>query len=71
MSRWVQVQSAFIYPKATKFEKRAIRNEGSFMEPFIPLISEVGFPIVVTLYLLYRMAFFVKFVVKIQRPILT
>ena len=24
------------------------------MEPFIPLISEVGFPIVVTLYLLYR-----------------
>ena len=35
------------------------------MEPFIPLISEVGFPIVVTLYLLYRMAFFVKFVVKI------
>ena len=24
------------------------------MEPFIPLISEVGFPIAVTLYLLYR-----------------
>jgi hypothetical protein len=24
------------------------------MEQFIPLISEVGFPIVVTLYLLYR-----------------
>lgn len=24
------------------------------MEAFIPLISEVGFPIVVTLYLLYR-----------------
>ena len=24
------------------------------METFIPLISEVGFPIVVTLYLLYR-----------------
>ena len=24
------------------------------MERFIPLISEVGFPIVVTLYLLYR-----------------
>jgi hypothetical protein len=24
------------------------------MESFIPLISEVGFPIVVTLYLLYR-----------------
>ena len=24
------------------------------MEPIIPLISEVGFPIVVTLYLLYR-----------------
>lgn len=24
------------------------------MEPFISLISEVGFPIVVTLYLLYR-----------------
>ena len=54
MSRWVQVQSAFIYPKATKFEKRAIRNEASFMEPIIPLISEVGFPIAVTLYLLYR-----------------
>jgi hypothetical protein len=24
------------------------------MEQFVPLISEVGFPIVVTLYLLYR-----------------
>ena len=24
------------------------------MESFVPLISEVGFPIVVTLYLLYR-----------------
>ncbi|WP_394234298.1 YvrJ family protein [Niallia oryzisoli] len=24
------------------------------MEPFIPLISEVGFPIAVTLFLLYR-----------------
>ncbi|XJZ28765.1 YvrJ family protein [Bacillota bacterium Lsc_1132] len=24
------------------------------MEQFIPLISEVGFPVVVTLYLLYR-----------------
>jgi hypothetical protein len=24
------------------------------MEQFIPLISEVGFPIIVTLYLLYR-----------------
>lgn len=54
MSRWVQVQSAFIYPKAIKFEKRAIGNEESFMESFIPLISEVGFPIAVTLYLLYR-----------------
>ena len=52
MSRWVQVQSAFIYPKATKFKKRAIRNEGSFMERFIPLISEVGFPIAVILNLL-------------------
>ncbi|KAA9011783.1 YvrJ family protein [Niallia endozanthoxylica] len=25
------------------------------MEPFIPLISEVGFPIAVTLFVLYRM----------------
>jgi hypothetical protein len=41
------------------------------MESIIPLISEVGFAIAVTLYLLYHMAFFVKFVVKIQRPILT
>jgi hypothetical protein len=31
-----------------------IRKEEILMEQFIPLISEVGFPIVVTLYLLYR-----------------
>ena len=27
MSRWVQVQSAFIYPKATKFEKTAFKKD--------------------------------------------
>lgn len=32
--------------------KRA--NGGANMEQIIPFISEIGFPIVVTLYLLYR-----------------
>jgi hypothetical protein len=31
-----------------------IRKEAILMEQFVPLISEVGFPIIVTLYLLYR-----------------
>jgi hypothetical protein len=31
-----------------------IRKEAILMEQFVPLISEVGFPTVVTLYLLYR-----------------
>ncbi len=30
------------------------RNEVCIVEELIPLISDVGFPIVVTLYLLYR-----------------
>ena len=38
------------------------------MEPIIPLISEVGFPIVVTLYLLYRIEAKLDMVVQsIQR----
>jgi hypothetical protein len=38
------------------------------MEQFVPLISEVGFPIVVTLYLLYRIEAKLDMVVQsIQR----
>ena len=35
MSRWVQVQSAFIYPKVTKFEKRTIIKEYESKTKFI------------------------------------
>lgn len=34
---------------------RKVEKEGAEVEPFITLLSELGFPVVVTLYLLHRM----------------
>ena len=44
-------EAAFLVPKINPNRNR---KEVFMVEQFIPFISEVGFPIVVTLYLLYR-----------------
>jgi hypothetical protein len=41
-------------PASSLFKLIQWRKEMNVVENIIPLISEVGFPIVVTLYLLYR-----------------